>query len=360
MGQAGLDGWSTELMGGSHSHRTVPRGPPLRKRRLLLALALSAAGLPLATGALPAQAAGSPGCATGAPPAFFLGIVYDSAVRQDFVLDVGNFERFRSAIGAKHCIEDGASTILAFRNWTHPQTGRRYADGSEANLKAELARLGAAAQSTPGSTFFFFLSSHGMASPGYGKGGCPSPRPMGSYSALLSGAGENGTFHDCELGAALNTHFAGVPAVVAVDCSFCGGFSDSITAASGTVSDGSLAYPSGILAPERIVITGCAITTECFGSDGGGNPYRLFDDVLSDGVAACDGWTGPSFPTVQGVNVAVRGDADGTCSTSELFYAAVDRVNQLAGSADDSVIALQQQFRIKYGPASLAEDIPFS
>jgi hypothetical protein len=225
-------------------------------------------------------------------------------------------------------------------------------------VKAELARLGAAANDTPDATFFFTLSSHGSMWSGL-VSDCPQVRATSSVAALGEGGGENGLFDDCELGNALNAHVPDIPAVVIVDCSFCGGFSDSLTAVSGTVEDGAVVEPSGILADNRIVITGCAITTECFGSADGGNPFRLFHAVLDEGVADCDGWTAPSFPEVQGLDLPVRGTIDGRCTVSEMFFAAVWKAYSLASSSPmDDVISIQQQFRIKYGFASLDEDIP--
>lgn len=190
---------------------------------------------------------------------------------------------------------------------------------------------------------------------------CPIDRLAGSYSGLLGGGGENGNLHDCELGNELNANFdPSTRMFVFVDCSFCGGFSDSLTAVSGTIPDGSVPVSSGIPAQNRIVMTGCAITTECFGSSpssNGGVSYYHLRRVLSgaDGLT-CDGWTVPGFPTYQGVDAPVQdplfNEPDGRCTASEWFFGAVF-------SAYDTLdeIGIQQQFRIKYGFDSLADDI---
>ena len=239
-----------------------------------------------------------------------------------------------------------------------------YPEASEANVKSELARLGALASQHSDSIFFYFLSSHGIM---YGTDGgagvlseCPADRVAGSLSGLKGGDGETGDFFDCELGDALNAHFAPTTRMfVFNDCSFCGGFSDSITAASGTVPDGSVPRSSGIPAPNRIVMTGCAITTECFGSSpasNGGVSYYHLANVMEGGVAACDGWTVPGFPTVYGLDIPVNdplfNEPDGRCTASEWFFAAV---NDAYEELDE--IGIQQQFRIKYGFDSLDDDI---
>lgn len=303
-------------------------------------------------------AATADGCTTGKPPAYFLGVVYDSEQRDDFILDVGNFEHMLGKLRGSYCIGSSGATILAFENnWKAP-SGTTYQAGSEINVKNEIARLGAAANANAGSRFFFFLSSHGSMWPGLITDACPITR-VGSTAGLLDGGGQDGFLDDCELGDALNAHVKSVPSFIAVDCSFCGGFSDSITAVSGTIEDGAATGPSGILAPTRVVVTGCAITTECFGSHGGGNPYRLFRDILNGGIAACDGWTAPDFPATQGLDIAVQGATDGRCTASEMFFAAVNRSYMLpSGRLVDDINTIQQQMRIKYGFATLADDIP--
>ena len=314
---------------------------------------------------------GSPGCTGTADPVYFLGIGYDSVLREDFLADIGNFEHFLAKLRETYCIPSSQATILAMENtWTDPDTGYIYAEGSEANLKAEIGRMGAAASQNPNSKFFFFLSSHGRMWSG-ALGGCPVDRVAGSLSALKAGGGEDGSLYDCELGDELTSNFSpDTEMFVAVDCSFCGGFSDSLTAVSGTIPDGSTPTSSGIPAPNRVVITGCAITTECFGSpvtEDGAVLYRHMKRVL-DGVTTCDGWTAPGFPTVQGFNVPVNGAPfnapDGVCTASEWFFASVWDAYQEVPSGfptlEHKVIAIQEQFRIKYGFDSLAEDIVIS
>lgn len=300
------------------------------------------------------------GC-TGTPDhVWFLGIVYDSELRNDFRADVRNFETFLATLRQTYCIPSSQATILAMENaYRDPVLGRTYAEGTEANLKAELRRMGTEASEHNDSQFFFFLSSHGLMWTGALSGGaCPATRVAGSFSGLKGGNGEDGSFYDCELGNELNNNFSEQTRMfVAVDCSFCGGFSDSITAASGTIPDGSVPSPSGILGPNRIVITGCAITTECFGSSGdnGGVTYHHMRRVL-EGAVPCDGWTAPGFPIVQGFDVPVNGEPfnapDGRCTASEWFFGAV----QSAYTSFD-LIGIQQQFRIKYGFDSLGDDL---
>jgi hypothetical protein len=106
-------------------------------------------------------------------------------------------------------------------------------------------------------------------------------------------------------------------------------------------------------------MTGCAMTTECFGSSpasNGGVSYYHLRRVLSAGVAACDGWTVPGFPTAYGLDVPVQGaplkPPDGKCTATEWFFGAVNSAYQ---TLDE--IAIQQQFRIKYGLPSLADDL---
>jgi hypothetical protein len=294
---------------------------------------------------------------------FFLGVVNDGnepgEPRLDFQGDMHNFEFYLSKLRETYCIPDEQASMLAFTDgWTNPDTGAPmspYPEASEANVKAEIARIGALANQHSDSTFFFFLSSHGIQ---YANaiGECPVERVAGSLSGLKAGDGETGDFYDCELGAALNANFAPTTRMfVDVDCSFCGGFSDSLTAASGTVPDGSVPVSAGVVGPNRIVVTGCAMTTECFGdsdSSRGGVSFGHMRDVL-EGEHTCDGWTAPSFPDVQGFDVPVQsGPTDGNCSASEWFFATVDSAYQ---SLDP--IAIQQQFRIKYGFASIDDDI---
>lgn len=301
--------------------------------------------------------------------AYFLGVAYDSEQREDFIADARNFEFFLQTLRGTYCIPDSQATILNMENnFTDPQTGKTYAEASEANVKAELRRLGAAASQHEDSLFFFFLSSHGImyTSAGWtgGPSECPIERTYGSLSGLKAGGGETGDFFDCELGTELNQNFAPTTRMfIFNDCSFCGGFSDSLTAASGTVPDGSVPAPSGILGANRIVMTGCAITTECFGSGGpnsgtaadGGVSYRHMRNVL-EGEPTCDGWTVPGFPTVEGIDLPVQGEPfralDGRCTASEWFLGAVWSAYQTIDP-----IAIQQQFRIKYGMASLDDDI---
>jgi serine protease AprX len=292
---------------------------------------------------------------------YFLAVVNDGnepgTPREDFQADMGNFEFFRDTLRTTYCIPDAQAQILAFTDgWVDgngtPQSP--YPEASEANVKAELARLGAAASQHDDSIFFFFLSTHGIV---YANaiGECPVERVAGSYSGLKAGGGESGDFYDCELGDGLNDNFAPTTRMfVSVDCSVCGGFSDSVTAASGTVPDGSVPVSAGVVGPNRIVVTGCAMTTECFGSDAaenGGVSYHHFRNVSS--IEACDGWTAPAFPTVQGVDLPTRDrPTDGTCTASEWFFAAV---NDAYVSQDE--LGIQQQFRIKYGFESLEDDI---
>jgi hypothetical protein len=75
-----------------------------------------------------------------------------------------------------------------------------------------------------------------------------------------------------------------------------------------------------------------------------------------EGTVSCDGWTVPGFPDVEGFDVPVNGDPfkalDGTCTASEWFFGAV-----WSAYTSGDVIGIQQQFRIKYGLASLDDDI---
>jgi hypothetical protein len=296
---------------------------------------------------------------------YFLGVVNDGNApgepREDFQADMANFEYYLSTLRQTYCIPETNASILAFTDgWADGQGNplSPYPEASEANVNAEIARLGAAANLHDDSTFFFFLSSHGIV---YATGisECATERVAGSFSGLKSGGGETGDFYDCELGDALNAHFKPTTRMyVFVDCSVCGGFSESLTAVSGTIPDNG-PVPAGVVAPNRIVMTGCAMTTECFGSSpasNGGVSYYHLRNVMEGGVAACDGWTVPGFPTVYGLDVPVQGapfnPPDGRCTASEWFFGAVqDAYDEL------DEIGIQQQFRIKYGFSSLAQDI---
>ena len=292
---------------------------------------------------------------------YFFGIVYDAELRVDFQADVNNFEYFLSTLRESYCIPDSQATILAFENsWTNPSTGKVYSEASEAAMYAELDRLGGLANQHADSQFFYFLSSHGNVWSGaLPNSGCPPERLAGSFSALKAGGGQSGDLDDCELGNALNSSFApNTRMFVAVDCSFCGGFSDSLTAASGTIPDDSIPVGAGVVAPNRIVMTGCAMTTECFGSDvaeDGAVSYHHMRVVL-EGTVSCDGWTVPGFPDVEGFDVPVQGpplrDLDGRCTASEWFFGAV-----WSAYTSGDAIGIQQQFRIKYRLPSLADDL---
>jgi hypothetical protein len=302
---------------------------------------------------------------------YFLGVVNDGnepgEPREDFQADMRNFEFFLATLRQTYDIPDSQATILAFTDgWRDPVTDQPlspYDEASEANVKDELARLGALASQHSDSIFFYFLSSHGImyTSAGWtgGPSECPIERADGSLSGLKGGDGESGDFFDCELGTALNAHFAPTTNMfVFNDCSFCGGFSDSLTAASGTIPDGSVPESSGIPAANRIVMTGCAITTECFGSspaENGGVSYHHLREVL-EGTVECDGWTAPGFPGVSGFDVPVQDPLlnapDGRCTASEWFFGAV-----WSAYSSGDVIGIQQQFRIKYGFASLDDDL---
>lgn len=298
-----------------------------------------------------APTASADGCTSGAPPAWFLGVVYSTGMEDWAKGDVRHFERYLAALRQVYCIPSSSGKILAFWN-DYTANGKVYEAGTEANVKAYLAQFGAAAQGVPDAHFFFALSSHGIMN----VHSCPDggPTRLGSISGLRSGGGEDGTFKDCELGQALNARFpASTRMWVFVDCSFCGGFSDSLTAASGTIPDLQAPRPSGVVAPGRVVVTGCAITTECFGSSDGSITHSHLTRILQAPMSACDGWTAPGFPLVQGIDAPAQiGDLDGRCTMSEWFYAAV---NDAYVRAD--AIGIQQQFRMKWGLADLADDI---
>ena len=292
-------------------------------------------------------------CDAGARQAFIVGIVYDRQQRSDFAMDVGNFRSFADTIGQRYCVPPANERLMAF-DGTFELDGIVHPPASEAAFKEALALTGAAAARVIDPVVFIMLSSHGIA---YGPAQGCGLTSIGSLASLGADGTEDGALHDCELGAALEEHFLpGTDMVLMIDCSLCGGFSDSVTAASGTIPDDAATSPSGVPAPNRIVITGCAVTTECFGDSGSGGGGVLFvhlRTVLERGAAACDGFTSPGFPTVHGVNTPVRLlEADGACTVSEWFFAAVDSAYRGLDS-----IAIQQQFRIKYGFDSLSADI---
>lgn len=283
-----------------------------------------------------------------APPAWFLGVAHDDALRDDFQEDVDHFEYFLERLRQNHCIPDDQAQILAF--WDdYTRNGKTYDAATEQNAKDTLAAFGAAASQEPEATLFYFHSSHGMAYGAVAPPGCDGAiRPVGSYANL-----RNGNMYDCELGRALNDGFADhVRMAIFVDCSFCGGFSDSLTAASGTLDDDGV-LPSGVVAPDRIVFTGCAITTECFGGSDGAVSYGHMRWILEGSISDMDGWTVPGFPLVYGVNApAPIGTTDGRATVSEWVFRSVwDTYNDL------DAIGIQQQYRLKYGMDSLQEDI---
>lgn len=308
----------------------------------------------LASGLAVSGPAGADSCPNNGH-VWFLGIVYDSAQRDDFQKDVDNFEYYLETLRDSYCIADSNAKILAFENG-YTRNGNVYEEGSKGNLHSYLQDFGAQASQYSDSLFFFFLSSHGNASP---VNACPNggTRAPGSFSALKASPGMGGSLRDCELGDWLDNYFDfGVRMFVAVDCSFCGGFSDSLTAVSGTLPDNSFPRGSHVPGDNRIVVTGCAITTECFGGSNGGVSYGHFSRALDRGLVFCDGFTTLGFPTVQGVNAPTKlgntNPPDGRCTASEWFFAAVQDVQN---SFD--VIGIQQQFRIKYGFSSLSDDI---
>jgi len=304
-------------------------------------------------------------CPPGNGHVWFLGVAYDSEQREDFILDIDNFEFFLAKLRTTYCIPDSQAKILAMEN-NFQHNGKTYGAATELAVKQELASMGTAASAFSDSIFFFFLSSHGTVYPSaftsnaaiQGPQSCAGGiRAVGSLSVLKPGSGQDGDLHDCELGAALNTNFnANVRMFVALDCSFCGGFSDSTTQVSGTVPDNSLPVSSGIPKAGRIVITGCAQTTECFGGSDGAVSYGHMKRTINLGLAYCDGFSVPGFPTFQGIDVPVKNNllnaADGKCTASEWFFGAVQ-----SSYATLDLIGIQQQFRIKYGFATLAEDL---
>ncbi len=301
---------------------------------------------------VPSSATAAP-CDAGARQAFIVGIVYDRQQRSDFIMDVGNFRTFADTIGQRYCVPPANERLMAF-DGTFVLDGVAYPRASETAFKQALAATGAAAARAVDPVVFVMLSSHGIA---YGPGQGCGVTSVGSRAALDADGAEDGALHDCELGAELAEHFApGTDMVLLIDCSLCGGFSDSLTAVSGTVPDDEATSPSGVPGPHRIVITGCAVTTECFGDSdtgGGGVLFVHLRSVLERGVAACDGFTSPGFPALHGINTPVRLlDADGACTVSEWFFAAVDSAYRGLDPID-----IQEQFRIKYGFDSLSADI---
>lgn len=291
-------------------------------------------------------------CPPGNSHVWFLGVADDSEERADFIEDLFNFEKFLDELRDVYCIPDSQSEILGFDgSFSLGGTSYTRTEASEENVKSYLDSFGSAASAHTDSIFFYFHSSHGLMYT-TGLSTCPLTRTHGSFAALHADTGaQDGFLDDCELGTALNNEFDDdVQMFIAVDCSFCGGFSDSLTAASGTITDGA-PTPSGILADNRIVMTGCAITTECFGGgvDDGGVFYDNLEQVVDLGISQCDGWTAPGFPLVQGVDAPVKNallrPTDGVCTASEWFFSAV---NQGYTSPIDA-IAIQQQFRMKFG-----------
>lgn len=332
-----------------------------RVRAALAALLVALASLPVLP--QPALAAAAPVCPPANGHVWFVGAVYDAenpgAPRDDFVQDVRNFEFLLATLRNIYCIPDTQAQIFAF-DGTVAVDGKSYPAALESAVKAHLVQVGAAAGQFQDSIVFFFLSSHGFV---YllRPSSCGAPRGPGSMAFLGKDPGfvEDGRLLDCELGRLLNENFpAHVRIVTWIDCSFCGGFSDSLTAASGTVPDNSVPSSSNIPGPNRIAITGCAMTTECFGSSAGGVSFRHMRRTMErppGSMGHCDGWTAPGFPTVQGLNVPVKQAAlnppDGRCTVSEVFYGAVFSTLLL------DIVGIQQQFRMKYGFATLAEDI---
>lgn len=290
------------------------------------------------------------GCSAGAPPAWFLGVVYDAAKAAWARHDVQHMEGYLTKLREVYCIPSASGKVLAFED-DYTAQGKTYETGSEANVKSYLAQFGAAAADAEDPHFFFVLSSHGIMS----AHTCPEGLPrFGSLAALKDGGGQDGDLRDCELGHELTTRFPAATRMwIFADCSFCGGFSDSLTAVSGTVTDDAVPRPSGIVAPNRVVLTGCAITTECFGASGGSVTYNHLTAVLNGPIAMCDGWTAPGFPLVYGANAPAQiGPVDGRCGASEWFYGAVnDAYTRL------DYIGIQQQFRMKWGFTDVADDI---
>lgn len=318
---------------------------PVRPIRSLLALV----AVPALLGLGPAGAA--PACS--GPPAAFVSVVYDSAARYDFQNDVEHFQAFAWQLRDTYCLPPERTTFLAF-DGNFSVGGNPHGPGSEAAVKAAIADVGRAVVAQPDMTVFFMLSSHGNVTTSRPESCHQGRASAGSFAALRGGDGEDGRLYDCELGRALHESIpGGTDTVVIVDCSFCGGFSDSLTAGSGSIPDDAATLPSGVPAPGRIVITGCAMTTECFGSQQGGVLYRYLREVSEGGPVMCDGLSAPGFPALQGANAPLPMNApDGRCTMSEWFFGAVRSVID-----HRDAVGVQEQFRIKYGLESLERDL---
>lgn len=311
---------------------------PTRLPARALGLALLLASVPASPGS-----ADAPACPDG-PPAFFLGAVHDSEAsppRQDFVEDLGHLETLVARLGEAYCLPADRTALLAFEGaHGHPAA-------TEAAVRAAIEAFGSAATGLEGATFFLVVSGHGLAR---ASPVCPQgARPLASFVRLVEG-----DLVDCELGAWLGANLpVGVRVVAIVDCSLCGGFSDSLTPVSGTVPDMALAAPSGMVAPGRIVITGCALSTECWGGPDGSLLLSHLMTVLARGVPYADGMNAPGFPQVEGLDLPTRtGPNDGRMTVSEWFFASVWHATTVADGQ-----AVSQQPRMKYGFGSLADDV---
>jgi hypothetical protein len=330
---------------------TIPFIPDYPLLLMVRSLRRTAAAIPALVVACSVLAPAAPGradpCLADAHGASFVGAVYDAQRRQDFQLDVDHFEAFLQTLRATYCIPAERAGILAFDDG-YTRNDIVYPSASES---AVVARLGELAHAhPPGEILFFMLSSHGNFYADAQSCGAPA---VGSFAALGEDADSDGDLHDCELGGALAEFAEGTPMVIVIDCSFCGGFSDSLTAASGTVPDDVATHESGVPAEGRIVITGCAVTTECFGSATGGVLFTHMRSSIDEGTSACDGYTAPLFPLVQGINLPQRSlERDGMCTVSEWFFASIQ-----SAYARRDPLDIQQQFRIKYGMSSIGDDI---